>query len=253
MRRYGVIAGRDTKLDTTTGAYTEAVSSARADFLSGVRVAVPILLGVAPFGMVAGVAAVGVGVPAIQALAMSVLIFAGASQLAATELIGQNAPVAVVVLTVIVVNLRLVMYSASIAPYFERQSARWKAWLAYLLTDQAYAVSVMEFQNDDETSRRWYYLGVAVPLWVTWQAATLAGILLGSSVPASWHLEFAVPLVFLAVLVPAITDRTTVVTAVVAGAVAVAANGLPFNLGLLTAAVAGIAAGLFVEEVGQDG
>ncbi|WP_327051332.1 AzlC family ABC transporter permease [Halomicrococcus gelatinilyticus] len=228
------------------------MSSARADFLSGVRVAVPIILGVAPFGMVAGVAAVGVGVPAIQALAMSVVIFAGASQLAAIELIGQNAPVAVVVLTVIVVNLRLVMYSASIAPYFERQSARWKAWLAYLLTDQAYAVSVMEFRSDEATSRRWYYLGVATPLWVVWQASTVAGILLGSSVPASWHLEFAVPLVFLAVLVPAITDRTTVVTAVVGGAVAVAANGLPFNLGLLTAAVAGIAAGLVVEEVLDD-
>jgi 4-azaleucine resistance transporter AzlC len=225
------------------------VSSARADFLSGVRVAVPITLGVVPFGMVAGVAAVSVGVPAMQALAMSVVIFAGASQLAATELIGQNAPVAVVVLTVIVVNLRLVMYSASIAPYFERQSGRWKAWLAYLLTDQAYAVSVMEFRNDDSTNRRWYYLGVATPLWVTWQAATVAGILLGSEVPASWHLEFAVPLVFLAVLVPAVTDRTTVVTAVVGGAVAVAAHGLPFNLGLLTAAVAGIAAGLLVEEV----
>ena len=225
------------------------MSSARADFLSGVRVAVPITLGVVPFGMVAGVAAVSVGVPAIQALAMSVVIFAGASQLAATELIGQNAPVAVVVLTVIVVNLRLVMYSASIAPYFERQSGRWKAWLAYLLTDQAYAVSVMEFRNDDSTNRRWYYLGVATPLWVTWQAATVAGILLGSEVPASWHLEFAVPLVFLAVLVPAVTDRTTVVTAVVGGAVAVAAHGLPFNLGLLTAAVAGIAAGLLVEEV----
>ena len=124
-----------------------------------------------------------------------------------------------------------------------------RSWLAYLLTDQAYAVSVMEFRNDDSTNRRWYYLGVATPLWVTWQAATVAGILLGSEVPASWHLEFAVPLVFLAVLVPAVTDRTTVVTAVVGGAVAVAAHGLPFNLGLLTAAVAGIAAGLLVEEV----
>lgn len=225
------------------------MSSPRADFLSGVRVVAPILLGVVPFGMVAGVAAVGVGIPAVQALAMSVVIFAGASQLAAIELVGQSAPVVVVVLTVLVVNLRMVMYSASIAPYFESESPRWKAALSYLLTDQAYAVSLMEFESDEETSRRWYYLGVGVPLWVTWQAATIAGIVLGAQLPSGWHLEFAVPLVFLAVLVPAVTDRATGAAAVVGGTAAVLAHGLPYNLGLITAAVVGIAAGLVAEEL----
>jgi 4-azaleucine resistance transporter AzlC len=225
------------------------VSSPRADFLSGVRVAAPITLGVVPFGMVAGVAAVGVGMSAVQAVAMSVVVFAGASQLAAIELVGRNAPAAVVVLTVVVVNLRLVMYSASIAPYFQRQSAKWKAALSYLLTDQAYAVSLLEFENDAETSRRWYYLGVAVPLWVTWQAATIVGVLLGARLPSGWHLEFAVPLVFLAVLVPAVTDRATGAAAVVGGAAAVAANGLPYNLGLIAAAVVGIGAGLAAESL----
>ena len=239
---------RDAKSDTIGRAYDETVSSSRADFLSGVRVAAPIVVGVVPFGMVAGVAAVSVGIPAIHAVAMSVVIFAGASQLAAAELVGQNAPAAVVVLTVLVINLRMLMYSASIAPYFERQSARWKASLAYLLTDQAYAVSLLEFQRSEATNRRWYYLGVAAPLWVAWQIATVAGIVLGSGVPDGWHLEFAVPLVFLAVLVPAITDRETGVAALVAGVVAVAARGLPFNLGLLTAAVVGIAAGLLAER-----
>ncbi|WP_225741181.1 AzlC family ABC transporter permease [Halorussus halophilus] len=228
------------------------MSSPRADFLSGVRVAAPILLGVVPFGMVAGVAAVGVGIPAVQALAMSVIIFAGASQLAAIELVGRSAPVVVVVLTVFVVNLRMVMYSASIAPYFESESPRWKAALSYFLTDQAYAVSLLEFENDPETSRRWYYLGVGIPLWVTWQAATIAGIVLGAQLPAGWHLEFAVPLVFLAVLVPAVTDRSTGAAAVVGGTAAVVAHGLPYNLGLVTAAVVGIAAGLVVEEVAGE-
>lgn len=207
------------------------------------------ILGIAPFGMVAGVAAVGVGMSAVQAVGMSVVIFAGASQLAAIELMGRNAPAVVVVLTVLVVNLRLVMYSASIAPHFRRQSAKWKAALAYLLTDQAYAVSVVEFKSDEETSRRWYYLGVAVPLWVTWQAATIVGVLLGARLPPGLHLEFAVPLVFLAVLVPAITDRPTGAAAVVGGTVAVAANGLPYNLGLIAAAVVGIGAGLAVESL----
>ncbi|WP_135826399.1 AzlC family ABC transporter permease [Halorussus ruber] len=225
------------------------MSSPRADFLSGVRVAAPITLGVAPFGMVAGVAAVGVGMSAVQAVAMSIIVFAGASQLAAIELVGQNAPAAVVVLTVVVVNLRLVMYSASIAPHFQRQSAKWKAALSYLLTDQAYAISLLKFENDEETSRRWYYLGVAVPLWVTWQASTIAGVLLGARLPPGLQLEFAVPLVFLAVLVPAVTDRATGAAAVVGGTTAVAANGLPYNLGLIAAAVVGIGAGLVVESL----
>ncbi len=199
--------------------------------------------------MVAGVAAVSAGIPAAQALAMSVVIFAGASQLAAADLIGRNVPAAIVVLTVLIINLRMMMYSASIAPYFRKQSARWKAGLAYFLTDQAYAVSLMRFERDDETNRRWYYLGVATPLWVAWQFATVAGILLGTSVPPSWKLEFAVPLVFLAVLVPSVTDRATTVAAVVGGTTAVLAEGLPFNLGLVIAAIVGILAGLLVEEV----
>ncbi|MCO8254072.1 AzlC family ABC transporter permease [Haladaptatus sp. AB618] len=223
--------------------------STRDDFLSGVRVSLPIMLGIIPFGMVTGVAAVGVGIPAIHAIAMSVIIFAGASQLAATELIGRDAPIAVIVLTVLVVNLRMMMYSASIAPYFERESARWKAALAYPLTDQAYAVSLLKFRNDEHTSRRWYYLGVALSLWTVWQISTVAGILLGASIPEGWHLEFAVPLVFLAVLVPAVTDRPTLVAAIVGGIAAIAANGLPFDLGLVVGALVGIGAGLLTEEV----
>ena len=198
--------------------------------------------------MIAGVAAVGVGIPAVQTLAMSVVIFAGASQLAAIELIGRNAPAAVVVLTVLVINLRHVMYSASLAPHFRRQSARWKGLLAYLLVDQVYALSILEFENDEETSRRWYYLGVATPLWLTWQTATVAGIIFGARTPEGWHLEFAVPLVFLAVLVPAVTDRATAAAALVGGSVAVAAAGLPYNLGLIVAAVVGVGAGLAVER-----
>jgi predicted branched-subunit amino acid permease len=106
------------------------VTSPRSDFRAGVRVGVPIVLGIVPFGLVAGAGAVSVGIPALQAVGMSVFIFAGASQLAAIELVGRGAPAAVIVLTVLVVNLRMVMYSASIAPHFARQSAKWKAALS---------------------------------------------------------------------------------------------------------------------------
>ena len=219
-----------------------------ADFWAGARDVVPVLLGNMPFALVFGATAVAVGLTTAQTLGSSVFIFGGAAQLAAVQVLDRGAPAVVVLLTALVVNARHVMYSASIAPYFQRQSAKWKAALSYLLTDQAYAVSLLEFENDDETSRRWYYLGVAVPLWVTWQAATIVGVLLGARLPSGWHLEFAVPLVFLAVLVPAVTDRATGAAAVVGGTTAVAANGLPYNLGLILAAVVGIGAGLAVES-----
>ncbi|WP_136717591.1 AzlC family ABC transporter permease [Halorientalis salina] len=219
-----------------------------ADFRRGVRDVSPLLLGVAPFGLVAGIAAVNAGLDLSQALGMSVVVFAGASQLAALDLLGSDAPLAVVVVTAVVINLRMVMYSASIAPYLRDLSARWKGGLAYLLTDQAYALSIASYRSERSVDRKSYYLGVAATLWAVWQLATVAGVVLGTGVPDAWGLEFAVPLVFLALLVPAMEDGPTVVAALVSGTVAVAGAGLPLNLGLLVGASVAIPIGLVAER-----
>ncbi|AAV46792.1 4-azaleucine resistance transporter AzlC [Haloarcula quadrata] len=226
-----------------------------ASFRRGVRDVAPLLLGIIPFGLVAGIATVNAGLGLPAAVGLSVVVFAGASQLAALELLGQNAPLTVVVATAVVINLRLLMYSASIAPYFRNFTGRWKAMLAYVLTDQAYALSVASYRSDSETDRKWYYLGVAVTLWAVWQVTTIAGALLGTGVPDAWGLEFAIPLVFLAILVPAIEDAATAVAAAVGGAIAVVGAGLPLNLGLLVAAGVGITAGVLTESAtgGTDG
>ncbi|MFQ3319962.1 MAG: 4-azaleucine resistance transporter AzlC [Natronomonas sp.] len=223
------------------------MSSRRASFLDGARAVAPVLVGVIPFGLVAGAAAVRVGLSGLQAVGLSVIVFAGASQLAAIELFGQDAPIAVVVVTALVINLRMTMYSASIAPYFQRATTRVRAGLAYLLTDQAYALSVTRFQTDETVDRAWYYLGAAVPLWVVWQICTVIGIVVGARVPDSLPLEFAIPLTFLALLVPSITDRPSAAAAAIAGTVAVVGADLPLNLGLITGAIIGIVAGLVVE------
>lgn len=217
---------------------------AEEDLRAGFRDALPFLLGVIPFALVAGIAAVEAGLTPAQAVGMSVVVFAGAAQLAAIELLGETAPLAVVVGTAVVINLRMLMYSASIAPYFQAASRRTRLGLAYLLTDQAYAMSVATFAGDEDRDRVGYYVGVGATLWVVWVLTTAVGVVVGAGVPPALELSFAVPLVFLALLVPAMKDRPTTVAGAVAGVVAVVAAGLPFNLGLLVGALAGIAAGL---------
>jgi predicted branched-subunit amino acid permease len=204
------------------------------------------MVGVLPFGLVAGAAAVGEGLSVAQALGLSTIVFAGASQLAAIDLLGRDASLAVVVGTALVINTRMVMYSASIAPYFERLSTRERSLVAYLLTDQAYALSITRFREHDTSL--WYYLGTATPLWVVFVGATAVGAVAGAQLPPSLPLEFAVPLTFLAVTTPAIVDRPSVVAAAVGGTVAVLGVSLPFNLGLLAGATSGIVAGLVVDE-----
>jgi predicted branched-subunit amino acid permease len=179
---------------------------------------------------------------------MSVIVFAGASQLAALELIGQQAPLSVVVLTAVVINLRMLMYSASIAPYFTSLPGRVRSGLAYLLTDQAYALSISRYRSEDAVDRVGYYLGAAVTLWVVWQITTVTGALAQAGIPSSLGLDFAVPLVFLALLVPAMEDGPTTVAGLVGGTAATVGAGLPLNLGLMVGATVGIAAGVVSER-----
>jgi branched chain amino acid efflux pump len=213
----------------------------------GSRAVAPILLGVVPFGLVTGAATVAVGIPAAGAILMSILVFAGTAQLAAVDLIGKSAPFLVVVGTALVVNLRFLMYSASLATHFSRLPSFWRSGLAYLLSDQAYLVSVARFADGlPEREQPWYYLGAALTLWTTWQIAFALGALLGTQVPPSWSLDFAVPLTLLALLPAALRDRTAVVTGVVTGIAVLAAAGLPLRLGLIVAVFVGVAAGLLV-------
>jgi 4-azaleucine resistance transporter AzlC len=223
-----------------------------AETRRGVRDAAPILIGIVPFGLVAGAAAIDAGLTPLQAVGLSVVVFAGASQLAAIDLLGSNAELLVILVTGLVINLRMVMYSASIAPHFRPLRTWWKSLCSYVLTDQAYALSIARYADRDldPAERRQYYLGVAVSLWVVWQCCTVLGIVVGARVPDSWGLEFAVPLVFLSLLVPAVTTRPKLVAAVVGGSVAVAGDvfGVPFNLGLIAGGLAGVVAGVIADE-----
>jgi 4-azaleucine resistance transporter AzlC len=224
------------------------MSTARHEFLAGVRDEVPILLAVIPFGFIYGASALVAGIPASLAQAMSFIVFAGSAQFVMVQLVGTGAPGLVIVATLLVVNLRHLLYSASIAPYLQHLRGSWKAVLAYLLTDEAYVVAIVRYQEQGEAgNRHWYFLGCGIALWTTWQASTAAGILLGAQIPPGLPLDFAIPLTFIALAVPIIKDRASVAAAVTAGVLVLLAAALPFNLGLIVAALAGMAVGVLVE------
>jgi len=210
-----------------------------------------VLLALLPFGVAFGATATGNGLSVVQALGMSVFIFAGAAQLAAVPLLSAGASITVVLLTVLVINLRLTLYSASLAPHFRRIPAGWKGLLAYLLTDQAYAATITPFDDGEteEPDKRWYFLGVALAIWVTWQAATLLGVFVGSWASEGWSLDFVLPLIFIAAVVPAIKDRTTGAASLSAGVAALFCVALPLNFGLISAALVGVIGGLATEMI----
>lgn len=217
--------------------------SAAEEFWAGARGLSTLLIGVAPFGLIYGVLALASGIPPVAAMAMSSIVFAGSSQFLLAQLFAAGAPSAVMVASVGLVNLRHALYSASIAPHVVHLPRRWKVLLAYLLTDEAYAASIQRFLGRPGPNRHWYLLGAGTTLWAAWQISTACGIVLGAELPASLPLDFALPLTFIAIAVPMIRSRATLVAAIVAAAVALACAAWPFKLGMLAAGIAGIVAG----------
>ena len=223
------------------------MSSSFSEFSAGVKAQLPLVVGVIPFGLIYGALAVQLKVPASIAQAMSLIIFAGSAQFIAVPLIAAATPGIIVMLTVFVVNLRHALYSASVAPYLKQLHPLWKMVLAYLLTDEAYAVAVTHYRTDgDFREKHWYFLGTGLALWASWQASTAFGIFIGAQMPTNWSLDFALPLTFIALVVPMMKNRAHVFAALVAGGVAVLTIGLPYKMGLLLASLSGIAAGMAV-------
>ena len=221
----------------------------RGALAAGARASLPVLLGIAPFGMICGVAMVAGGIAPLTAVLMSVFVFAGASMLAATQLLAAGAPVALVVLTAFFINLRFMMYSASMRLHLGALPLRWRLPVAYMLADNPYALCMARFADHPaDRNKLAFCLGVSVPVWLCWQLAVVAGVLVGARLPAAWQLEFAAPLVFIAISVPLLRDRAMIAAAVAAGVTVVLAHGLPMRLGLILAALAGLAAGLLAER-----
>lgn len=220
----------------------------RAQFLNGFKNSLPILLGVAPFGMIYGVLALQAGLSAGAAQAMSLGLFAGSAQFMIVQLVSAGSPWPVIVLTALIINLRHALYSASLAPYTRRLAPAWKGLLAYVLVDEAYAVAITHYEQEgSQGAQHWYYLGTGLAVWACWQASTALGIFLGAQVPEQWSLDFTLALTFIALVIPAIKDRPMLLAAAGAAITAVVAYPLPYQAGLILAAAVGIVVGVWSE------
>lgn len=216
---------------------------------AGVMASLPLLMGVVPFGVVCGASASSVGLSFAQAWGISWMVFAGSAQIVMAQLLASGAPAWVVVLTAWMVNLRFLISSALLAPHFRELSRRARWLAAYLLVDQALAVTLNRLKEGRAQGEiAWFYLGLGLSLWLFWQIASIAGILLGDFIPASWSMDFIVALTFIALLAPLLDKRQALAAALVGGAMALAPP-LPLKMNLMAAALAGSGAALLLERL----
>jgi predicted branched-subunit amino acid permease len=236
----------------STGARTRERFGAIGDRIDrrAIADATPLFVPAIPFGFVLGLAMTESAMPTAVAWATSPLLFAGAAQLAVVTLAG-SATLWAVIVAGLIINARHVMYSAALAAAFQQQP-RWMRWLGpFVLIDQIFAVSVLRADLPPAEFRR-YYLTAGCFFYLNWQWATALGLVVGPIVPAEWRLDFAPPVMFVALVLIGVRRVPQGVAALVGGLVGLATAGLPDRLGILAGAVAGIVAGTAAEYVTDD-
>lgn len=225
-------------------------ATVKSHFWRGVRAGYPFLLVVMPFGFLFGVVATEAGLTTFQTMIFSSIVFAGASQFAALQLMLEAAPLAIVILTALAVNLRMAMYSASLTVHAGQAPFLTRAVMAYLLVDQSYAVSINEFEDNPTLTTRQkvaFFFGSVTPIVPMWSVATGLGIWLGAEIPDWMALDFAVPICFLAIIAPMMRTLAHVLAAFTSIIMALLLAGLPFGSGLLVAAAIAMVVGAQVE------
>ena len=227
--------------------------SAKSEFWSGVRDEVPLIFGVAPFGLVFGVLGIESGLTPLQTIMLSSILFGGASQIVFVQLWAAGVPALIVGGSVCVINVRHVLYSASVAAYLRPLPLRWRILLGYLLTDEAYAISIKRFRHEPPgPNQHFHLLGSGMLLWTSWQFATIFGVLVGGTIPESWSLSFAIPLTFIAVVAPILKTRADLAAVITAASISIIGQPLPWNSWLIIAAIGGILAGWLVSRLNRQ-
>ncbi|MEL6550458.1 MAG: AzlC family ABC transporter permease [Pseudomonadota bacterium] len=222
----------------------------KAAFTLGVRHGLPFIVLLVPFGALFGVVGTEAGLSLVEVMSFSIVVVAGAAQFTAVAMMQDAVPTLIVILTALAVNLRMAMYSAALTPHLGHAPFWQRAFIAYFMVDQAFALASVTYEERTDWSLREkvaYYFGVIVPVAPCWYLATLGGALVGEAVPEALALDFALPIVFLALIAPALRTAAHVAAAGTSIVVALLLAWLPFSLGLLVAAISAMIVGARVE------
>jgi 4-azaleucine resistance transporter AzlC len=225
---------------------------ARSTFWAGVKATFPLVVGASPFGIIFGALAVSNGLSAKATSAMSAFVFAGSSQFISISLIAVGAGLPIIIGTTFIVNLRHLLYSATLAPGLKGLPQRWLFPLAFWLTDESFVVAAKHFEKSKvDINNKWYLLGSELFMYLNWQLVTWIGIRAGQTIsdPESWGLDFAMIATFIGMLVPEIKTRPSLAAVIMAGLTALIGHSWPNQIGLLVAAIVGIATGLVLENL----
>jgi 4-azaleucine resistance transporter AzlC len=225
-------------------------------FAAGAHDTLPMLVGAAPFGMIFGSLAATAHIAPWQGQSMSLGVYAGSSQFIAVGLFAANAGMLVIWLATFIVNLRHMLYAATLLPHVRHLPRRWRWSLGFLLTDETFAVMDRYYrQHASAPHGRWYFLGSGLSMYVNWQCWTLVGLLFGSAFPQlqTLGLDYAMVVTFIAIVVPQLFKAPQFFAALAAGTVAYLLQGLPYKLGLLAAIAVGVGTGLSLTHATMPG
>lgn len=229
-------------------------SNQAAEFITGAKAIVPLVIGAVPFGIIFGTLAQSSGLSFGGAIAMSALVFAGSAQFIALGLLATGTALPIIILTTFVVNLRHLLYSLSLVTHVRRLSSGWKLVIGFWLTDEVFAIAIDRYRKGDRSKyKHWYYLGAALLMYLNWQICTVVGLTLGGLIPdaTSWGLDFAMSVTFIGMVIPYLKNRSMLIAVVVSGVMALLTQNLPHQSGLIVAAMAGIIAGMLSKKTKQ--
>jgi 4-azaleucine resistance transporter AzlC len=227
-------------------------ASPQSELLAGCRGITPLIIGAIPFGIIFGALAKTSALSFADTIAMSAFIFSGSSQFIALGLLATGTALPLIILTTLIVNLRHLLYAVSLVPFVKHLPQTWKLILGFLLTDEAFVVAVARYnQTDNSPYKHWYHFGAALFMYINWLLCTLVGRTLGHLIPdvGNWGLDFAMSVTIIGMLVPYLKNKPMFVAGAIAGVISLFCHSLPHNLGLIVAAIAGIAAGIYGEKI----
>ncbi|MFK7940478.1 MAG: AzlC family ABC transporter permease [Roseovarius sp.] len=223
----------------------------KSAWLQGVRDGSPFILVMIPFSTLFGVVATESGLNVFEALTFSIVVLAGAAQFTALQMMNENAPTLIVIATALAVNLRMAMYAAAMTPYFSGAPFWQRAVLTYFCVDPSYAASVVKFEDNPNwpmPHKVAYFIGVASPICPFWYGGTLLGAWFGTAIPQELALDFAIPITFLALIMPMIRSGAHVAAAFVAIVVSLLCVSLPFSMHILVGGFCGMITGAAIEK-----